>query len=700
MSKNPFRYRLFSAAWNLIIVVFIFLFLNHLEGSEISGREIGDPNCIVRPCSSWVKIVSLKEGSDLKLSKEHFDAYLLIDHQIEADQKEEFYHAARHLSSPGSVQENSLIDIEFDPSYESINLHNLGVYRNHSYIDKIDTARMEVIQQEKNISGAIYNGIKSWIIFLEDVQPGDIIEYSFSRVGRPPVLEKYLVTTFPMQKETLISQGHFRLVGSDSSKFQLHGHLTAIKPKHLNLDGGKQEWVWEVSDVPAYEGTSSVPNWYTPIPCIQISSFDDWNEVATWGASLFQLPQNYFEELEQLANTLKAKSPLLEEQIHHAIHFVQDEIRYLGFEFGDNAYRPHKPEVVLKRRSGDCKDKVLLLMALLDLMGVQSCPVLVNSSIQEHIADWLPTSAIFNHAILQIQIEDKRYWVDPTLSYSGGSLRSMVCGPFGKGLLLNKEAFGLTEIPFDAKGSLRKAITTINLSQSDNCKVISETIYTGLWANNYRSRYCNGNGLKVMEKRFKEYYSKLYGALTSSAPFDIKDDLEKNELIINAAYDVKNPWRINDINKTPVVDIYASEIGSLLSLSVDSMQKVPCELVYPGYAIEEIFVVFPKTSIPWDDTPYRFELDNDELRFFTEWKPKDRHSIHFYYELMNKKDHIPVEKIEEWHQESQQISNLISRTISKPEEAQDIPASMPATTLFFIITCLVGILIWLYYMLK
>lgn len=649
--------------------------LNNLEVSEISKKEINDPNCAIKPCSNWVKSTPLKSFDSLEISQTNPDSYLLLDFQIEADEKEQYYNVIRHLSSSAAIQENSVVTLEFDPSYESIILHKLGVFRKNVYIDKIDTARMEFVQQEKNISNSIYEGIKSWMIFLEDVQPGDIIDYSFSRIGRIPILEKHLSTTFFLQREVHISRGFFRLVGHNTNRFQFRGHLTSLKPKQQDLNDGKKEWIWEISNVPAYQVTPFLPIWYTPTPFIQITGFDDWAQVAKWGNPLFQLPQCYSEELKELASSLKSENILPEEQILQAIRFVQDEIRYLGFELGDNAYKPYDPHIVLKRRSGDCKDKVLFLMALLDLMDVRSCPALVNTSLREHIIDWLPTPTIFNHAILQIQFKNERFWIDPTQTYAGGTLRSMVCEPFGKCLLLSQETNDLTEIPFNPNVSLRKEITKLILNESDDSKMISETLYTGFWADNFRRLYYRGNELKVLEKRFEDFFSRQYGALALSSPFDIKDDLERNEIVIKLSYDIKRPWRIDEINQTPLIDLYASEIGGMLWLSIDAMRKTPCELSYPGYATEEFFVEIPETWSSWDSTSYHFEIDNDELRFLTEWKLKNPHCLHCYYELMTKKDHIPAEKIEKWYRDSQQISSLISRAFLLPKGKQSLSYS-------------------------
>ena len=70
--------------------------------------------------------------------------------------------------------------------------------------------------------------------------------------------------------------------------------------------------------------------------------------------------------------------PSNEERVVAALEFVQSEIRYFSVSLGENSHRPASPDIVLKRRYGDCKDKSLLLMTLLDELKIPSKVVLLT----------------------------------------------------------------------------------------------------------------------------------------------------------------------------------------------------------------------------------------------------------------------------------------------------------------------------------
>jgi len=65
-----------------------------------------------------------------------------------------------------------------------------------------------------------------------------------------------------------------------------------------------------------------------------------------------------------------------------ALEFVQKQIRYFGTEIGPYSHRPASPETVLKRRYGDCKDKVALLSTLLDRLDIRATPILVSATMR------------------------------------------------------------------------------------------------------------------------------------------------------------------------------------------------------------------------------------------------------------------------------------------------------------------------------
>jgi len=47
---------------------------------------------------------------------------------------------------------------------------------------------------------------------------------------------------------------------------------------------------------------------------------------------------------------------------------LQQTIRYMGVEVGVGSHTPTHPNAVLTRRFGDCKDKALLVLNMLDAL--------------------------------------------------------------------------------------------------------------------------------------------------------------------------------------------------------------------------------------------------------------------------------------------------------------------------------------------
>ena len=66
---------------------------------------------------------------------------------------------------------------------------------------------------------------------------------------------------------------------------------------------------------------------------------------------------------------------------------------------GRGSHEPQQPAVVLAQRYGDCKDKALLLAALLRELGVEAYPALVNTKLRQRLDDYLPSPFLFDHVI-------------------------------------------------------------------------------------------------------------------------------------------------------------------------------------------------------------------------------------------------------------------------------------------------------------
>ena len=111
---------------------------------------------------------------------------------------------------------------------------------------------------------------------------------------------------------------------------------------------------------------------------------------------------------------------------------------------GLNSHRPVTSEVTLQRRFGDCKAKTILLISLLKALDIESNPVLVDND-DGQVLDQRPVSInSFDHVIVTLELENQRYWLDPTIEYQVGPLDNLYQPDYGFGLILSSDASTLT----------------------------------------------------------------------------------------------------------------------------------------------------------------------------------------------------------------------------------------------------------------
>src|SRR5262249_40297044 len=149
-----------------------------------------------------------------------------------------------------------------------------------------------------------------------------------------------------------------RLLVDGDRKVDVKSHGIELSPA-MQTTGSTTEYVWTREDVPALVIDDLLPSWFDPNPSIEISEFRSWCEVARWASDLFHPKLETSGEMKEVIAQF-AKVPDLSERALAAIRFVQDEVRYLGIELGENSHQPFPPKTVLGRRFGDCKDKSLL----------------------------------------------------------------------------------------------------------------------------------------------------------------------------------------------------------------------------------------------------------------------------------------------------------------------------------------------------
>lgn len=536
----------------------------------------------------------------------------------------EHFNASEYtLTNRYGVENYSDIEISFDPSYERLQLHELLVQRGDRQISKLDTARFDLLRTEQERSELIYDGTRTLAIVLDDIRPGDTVRYSYTISGENPIYQGHREFRIHTELWTATDRQYSRILTRSDNPFNRRVRGTDV-PLVIKDENGVQEIVIDQLGVPEFSIEDDVPSWHYNRGTIVFSDMKDWRSVVDWVYPMYQLADNSNAEITTIASVIKSAHDDPRHQIGAALRWVQDEIRYFGVELGKNSHWPSRPEETLKRRFGDCKDKALLLVALLKELGVQAQPALVNTRRGLEAANYPYRMHAFNHVIVHVHFDGTDHFIDPTRSYQSGGLGELHEPDYGLALILAPETTGLVEMDNNRSRYSMSVTKDLRITPSEpvaasasntgdpvsNQPTVSidvETIKRGRLAESVRYKL-DTEGLRAMGNSYLDYYQGYFsGALSRGLP--VIDDSAGDRMQVKEQYTVNDFW-LSDENVDRYRWLYADEIISFLESpdNVDDRQQ-PFELVHP--------IVIDET---WQVTmPDNYRLDDLDAEFSNDW---------------------------------------------------------------------------------
>jgi len=627
-----------------------FLFL--LPASLLLSANVDDPSCSEGPVPAWVLPCDVPvEPVALKPSHVNLQ-YLLTDAQSNWTEKTRYYHYAAKALNQAGVSALGQFDIDFSPSFETVIIHAIRIYRGGVWLDRLHSARKSLLQRESELESDVYNGDLTLVYFLPDVREGDIVEYAFSMVGEMPHFSTRLTEEFQMQGSVAFERLYRRLLATPETPVNYRLFHTCIGPDVCDLSPTLRQWSWEfVETEPApYEPES--PSWYVPYARVQFSDYQSWKEVIDMILPIYALPEDAALESSEMSMQTQEwmqQTPSALQRAFLALRFVQEKVRYLGFEEGINGFKPTDPTQVFERRFGDCKDKAFLLQALLHMMGISSTPILVHSDLGKNLPDLLPTPFAFNHAILRIEIGGQEfYYVDATFYGQGGSsLAENFLPIYHWGLPISAKETGLVEIPGNYQEIATYIDTSIVLSSEDCAQVTICTTYQGYKAD-YMRRSLDVWGAQEFSEGVLGFLQKMYGTATIETPLHIDDDRERNVLEIHEHYQIPT---VKSRGKK-VLKVFSSTIRNYLDSGLNPERGAPYALIYPVWVKERIHI--DNGVGMWEPDSDAYGCEHVSL-LYSHSRSIEEHACDLHFELRHLQDHVPVDALREYWEITNEI---------------------------------------------
>ncbi|MEO2281414.1 DUF3857 domain-containing transglutaminase family protein [Pseudoalteromonas pernae] len=601
------------------------------------------------PTPAWVKPVELAPLDQESVPLEQLSEgtyYRLLEDQFKVDDKKKTAHFIRYVmlaTNQTGVEGMSQLNLSFDPSYQHIQLHHLRIIRDGEVIDKLPTAQMQVIQREQEAEQLIYDGSQTLNIILDDIRPGDSLDYAFTRVGRNPIYQGIFGYSAEFDWSVPVGEQTLRVLWNKETPLyinQLNGEL----PVETKQTDAGTEYTFYARELPTKRYDSQTPSWYDPYHFVFLSQVNSWQQVVEWALPMYEKALSKSDDIRAIAEQIKRDNGTLEQQIGAALKYTQDEIRYLGLEMGSNSHQPTSADETLRLRYGDCKDKTVLLMSILEALGVESHPALVNTDVNKRLLNLAPATSRFDHVLVTLEHQGERYWLDPTNSYQTGSLSNLSEPDFGYALVVKDGETDLTSM-FKEEPVVHRSIVeryTLPVGEQTQASFSVQSTFADSDAIDKRTELAN-RGLQQAQEQYTQYYQDYFAGVAHTQLPTVEEVPEKGQIVINEFYTIDDFWTLKDGRSYAY--FYADDIRDA-AYEPDVKNRVsPLYLRYP-YNVDYVVEV-ELNERDWNFNNSTNRIDND---FFT----LDS-SVHFEgkqltltYQYRGKTDHVPTDRIAQY----------------------------------------------------
>lgn len=502
----------------------------------------------------------------------------LLDAQHHAGRNESYYRSVRRLGTMNAVREASQWRVDFDPHASRLTIHALIVRRDDRLVDNAKPERLRVLQREQGLEFLEVSGSLTVMVLLEDVRVGDILDLSYTIESRSQLFPGHFSTWVALPYWTL--REFYWSVRFPKDRAMRWKTSDAKMTPAIIEDGAEIEWLWHLSKLPGAEPEPNVPGWHFADPWIQVSDFASWAEVASGAVARWKEDLQH-PEVVRLVESISAEAATPTERATRALTYLQDEIRYLFVKTEVGGQIPTSPGEVIKRGFGDCKDKAFAAAHLLRLLGIPARPVLVHATLRQSVQEFLPSPDIFNHVIVEYEVEGRRRWVDVTSTLQGGSVLSRPTALYKLGLPIGPGVDDLEEITSERVDDFRELKETFSIATTGRPSTLRvHVIARGREADQWRN-FLRFDGETRFAKLREQHYQQLFSGAKRIGNLEWHDDRERNELEIGELFDIPDLTVRVGQNRQYYFRLLAHSIIAVLGYSESEKRKHPWALPFP-----------------------------------------------------------------------------------------------------------------------
>ncbi len=432
----------------------------------------------------------------------HVDDFTLCEYQPNGTAMTWSDNYTKILTERGRRQRRNL-SFEFSLPYTYVAIKMLEIIRPNGSATVVDIERQARIMTDRSqMSSSTYNpDHKVLQVGVPDVQVGDIVHLVTCHETRkrrmPNTWDDYQVFESAAPIKHAVYEVHAPRE-RPLCRMALKDPVQGTVQYREHRSGNRTIHRWEVSNVPRFHRELGMPPSYTVVQRLLVSTLRDWASISSW---YWQVCEPHLAAVTPEMRVAVAEltegvsDPKM--RIEKIFYWVARQVRHVGImaETEVPGWEPNDARMTFEKRNGVCRDKAVLLAAMLRLAGFEAYPVLIDTGPQK---DGDVPIVFFNHVVTAVRHADGSYLLmDCSDEKSKDLLPSSLCNrsylvacPTGESLL--------TTPVVPAEENMVLVDTAAEVNSAGTLVAETEVLFHGINDNLYRRRFAK---MKSEERR-------------------------------------------------------------------------------------------------------------------------------------------------------------------------------------------------------
>ncbi|WP_420401352.1 DUF3857 domain-containing protein [Flagellimonas sp.] len=455
--------------------------------------------------------------------------------------------------------------------------------------NKYEELKVSNFKDKDELEGSFYDDVKSINFIFPSLGPGAKTRLSYKQIIKNPrfLSAFYFGNFYPIKdnKFTIISDNTVKLRFQEVNMDGLLVEFTEKKTRKHNI------YTWQVKNIDEFKYEEKAPDYKSILPHIipiivsyesngeTVNLLEDVSDLYRW---YFSLVENLNDEpapkeLVQLVENLTANKKNELEKVRAIYYWVQENIKYIAFEYALGGFVPREASEVFRKKYGDCKDNSSLLLKMLDIANIKGNLAWIGTRSIPYSYKDVPTPSVDNHMILHYEYQGKSYFLDATGRFNAMEMPTSFIQGKEALVSMGRDSFMIKKVPIiDPLKNIYRDYSIIEL-EGNNLKGKSRSELAGYGKIDLFYRLEKNNAKTKLLDIYNSGFQK------GNNSFQISNFTETNKYSYDDNLIVEYDFSVPNYAKTLGDEIYINlNLGKTIvsNLKTDDNRTVPLEHRY------------------------------------------------------------------------------------------------------------------------